>query len=94
MLKLKRIGVLSVAKFQAVFMALFGLVFGIFYAILGAALASLFGAESLGAGIAIFAVIGFPILFAIAGFVSGAFAAWMFNLVVGWIGGIEMEFGE
>jgi len=35
-----------------------------------------------------------PITFAIPGFIVGAIGAFIYNLVAGWIGGIEMDFEQ
>ena len=35
-----------------------------------------------------------PLLYGVVGFLLGAFAAWIYNLVAGRIGGIEIELGE
>jgi hypothetical protein len=32
-----------------------------------------------------------PFLYAFFGFISGVIGAWIYNLVAGWIGGIEVE---
>ena len=32
-----------------------------------------------------------PILYGIVGFVAGAPAAWSYNLIAGWVGGMEVE---
>ncbi|RMG82927.1 MAG: hypothetical protein D6707_01960 [Bacteroidetes bacterium] len=94
MAKLKRIGVLSLAKLQAVLMAFVGLIAGISYAIMGATFASLAGSAGLGAGLGFLAIIIFPILYAIFGFIGGAIEAFLYNLVAGWVGGIEMDFEQ
>jgi ABC-type antimicrobial peptide transport system permease subunit len=84
--KLKRIGVLSLAKLQAILLAFMGLIIGIPYAIIGTFF--------LGEGLFTFGifVIIFPILYAIFGFIGGAIMAFLYNLVAGWVGGIEMDF--
>lgn len=40
------------------------------------------------------AVIIYPIIYAIIGFISGVIAAFLYNIVAGWVGGIEMELGR
>jgi len=37
------------------------------------------------------AIIILPIMYGIFGFIGGAIGAWIYNLVAGWIGGIEIE---
>lgn len=92
MAKLKKIGVLSLAKFEAILMAFIGLILGIFYAILGTIFGAFTGSAVLGAGLGFLAIIILPILYAIFGFIAGAIGAFLYNLVAGWIGGIEIEF--
>ena len=43
-------------------------------------------------GIGITAVITWPIIGAIGGFIGGIITGFVYNLVAGWVGGIEMEF--
>lgn len=94
MTKLKRLEVLSVAKLQAVLMAVIGLITGIFYALLGAAFSVLAGPAGLGGGLGFFAIIVLPIIYAVIGFILGAISAFLYNLIAGWVGGIEIEFEE
>lgn len=94
MAKLKRIGVLSAAKLQAVLMAFVGLIAGIFYAIIGTTLGEVTGSAGLGAGLGILAIIVVPILYATFGFIGGAIGAFLYNLVAGWVGGLEMDFEQ
>ena len=38
------------------------------------------------------AVIILPVVYGILGFVMGAITAFVYNLISGWVGGVEMEF--
>ena len=81
---LKRIGVLSVARVTGVVLAIVGLVlavpFGLFVMARG------------GAGnFSLLWLVAVPILYAAGGFVGGALYAWLYNVVAGWIGGIELD---
>jgi hypothetical protein len=49
------------------------------------------GAPAFPAAIGIGFVLVMPILYAAFGFLFGAFGAFVYNLVAGWIGGVEME---
>jgi hypothetical protein len=40
------------------------------------------------------AIIFMPIIYGIMGFIMGLITAWLYNLVAGWVGGIEMEFEQ
>jgi len=88
----KKIGIVSLAKIYTVLMAIMGLIIGVFYVIIGAA-ASATGQGTPGlAGLGILAIIITPIVYGIMGFLMGIIGGWLFNLITGWIGGIEMEF--
>ena len=101
MVIIKRVGVWSLAKLQALLMAIVGLFIGIIYAIVGLLFGSLVsgmegaqGIGMIGVGLGFFAIIAMPILYGLIGLVSGAFGAWIYNLIAGWIGGVEVEFVE
>jgi len=90
---LKRIGPYSCAKVSAVLYFIIGLLVGLLFsliALIGATIGN--SPESMIFGVG--AVVIFPIFYGIIGFIGGAFMAWLYNRVVGWIGGIEMEFDE
>jgi hypothetical protein len=88
---LKRIGVLSLAKFEAVFMAFIGLVMGIFYALFGAIVGAMFDSPGMAAGLGVLGIVVLPILYGILGFIGGALFAWGYNFIARIAGGIEME---
>ena len=88
-MKLKSIGVLSLAKLEGIIMALVGLVLGLFMAAFGVVAGSIGRSPFAGLGIA--AVIILPIIYGVCGFVGGAIGALVYNLIAGWIGGIELE---
>ena len=96
-LELKRVGVIRVANLSALMCAI---LYGIialcmipFFLILGMIAASSGGSggEIFGA---IFMIILYPILGAIFGWLWGALSTAVYNLVVRWIGGIQMTFEE
>ncbi len=91
MQKLKKLGVLSVAKLQAVIMAVFGLVIGIFYATLGPLMRAVTGSPAMSSQLGVLAIIILPIFYGILGFVFGAIGALLYNLFAKWLGGIEVE---
>ena len=93
-MKLKRIGVLSLAVFQMIFMAIIGLILGIFSAVIMTSTTSAIGVGGLGAGLGFLAIIFFPIIYGIIGFIGGALGALLYNLVAKWIGGIDLEFDQ
>ncbi len=92
---IKRVGVLSVAKLQAVMMAAMGLCFGLLVAAvssIGSTFLSSDG-ESLVpfAGFGIAAIVALPIIYAVIGFIGGLIGAALYNLFAGLVGGIEIE---
>lgn len=91
--RIRRVGILSLAKFYAIMLAVFGLLAGIMFALFSTAMVSASGGAAEGgimAGIGVFALIVFPLLYGALGFVFGALTAWIFNLVAGWMGGLEI----
>lgn len=92
---LRKVGVLSVAKVAGVLYTALGLLFGL-----------IFAAVSRGAGVAaqedpslgwlapVFgggAIVFFPILYGCMGAIGGAIAAALYNLVSGFVGGVELD---
>lgn len=87
----KRVGMLSLAKIMAVIYAGIGVLVGIFIA-----LASTMGGihhqgSGLGMGLGFGAIILFPILYGVLGFIGGIISAWLYNLAAGFIGGVELD---
>ena len=97
--RIKSVGVLSVAKvFGLVYGALGLLIVPIFLVVgLASSMAMKHAAaganipNSIGPIFAIFMAIAAPITYGLIGFVSGAISALIYNLIAGWVGGIEME---
>ncbi|MGI8555233.1 MAG: hypothetical protein ACR2LT_02610 [Pyrinomonadaceae bacterium] len=99
-LKIKKLGVLSVAKIQAIMMLVMSLLisipYGLIFMIFGAALMGAgqrqgfaAGGGSVVAGLGI--MIGLPIFYGVIGFIFGAIGALLYNLFAGMVGGIEIE---
>ena len=95
MARLRRIGVLCLAKLQATMMAITGVIAGILYSF-GGAIYDLIttGTMNLGTALAFLALVGMPLMFAAAGFVAGAILAPLYNLVAARFGGIEADFEQ
>ena len=98
--KLMRIGVVKCGMIQGVFGLVVGLLVGIIYGgmfiIMGLVGASSeldsLGMGGLGvAGMGVVFLIAMPIIYGLMGFVGGVIMAAVFNLVTGWVGGIELE---
>ncbi len=94
MMVVKKIGVLSCAKIQAVVLAILGLIIGVLYGIIGFFIALAapheFG-SNFPAVIFVLMPIIMPIFYGILGFISGAIGAFVYNIVAKWIGGLEVE---
>lgn len=105
MMWLKKIDVLSAAKLWALFCVLVVLIYGIIALVIslffGAAMMSFIprgvgtGDVMAAGGIAIFSLLIFLVIAlifaAIWGFISGAIFAFILNVALGWMGGLEME---
>jgi len=104
MARVKKLRVLSFAKFQAVLFALLGLIAGIVYSFGGLVIDALVSIGwitdsstpglSFGTVLALGALIGMPIMFAVIGFIAGLIEAVLYNLFARWSGGIEMDFEQ
>lgn len=94
---LRRIDPLSFAKVYGVVVAAVAFVFslpaGCMVSMFGS-LSSEYGGSEFGAGLGLFMLIVYPIMGLIFGFIGGFVMAWVYNLVAGRIGGIELEFEE
>lgn len=98
---LQRIGVLSCAKvFGAVYGGI-GLIVGCMFALIGMFQGMFLGGTDLGAGAAAFgflfgigAIIFMPIAYGLMGFIGGAIGAFIYNLVSGFVGGMELVLRE
>ena len=101
-MKLRKVGVLSLAKAYAVMGLVMGLVIALVYGVIffvGKSLASEYPSfESLENGFlqtyGIVFIFAIPFIYTIFGFISGAIAALGFNVVMKIAGGIELEFEE
>ena len=90
--RIKRFAPLQLGKILAAMYGLMGLLVTPFFLIASLIPSQLSGSQhtgmmALGAGFALL----FPIFYAAMGFVLGALSAWVYNLVVRWTGGIEVE---
>ena len=89
-----RVAPLSFAKIAGVMYALFGLCFGAalsLFALAGAASSSATGFGRLGVLFGIGAIVILPIFYGGLGFVFSLISAALYNVVAGWVGGIELE---
>ncbi len=93
--RIKSIGVLSFAKISGLCYFALGLVFVplfLLFAFVGGAVARQTGAPAAFAPVfGIVLAVLMPVLYGVMGFVFGAIAAFIYNLMAGWVGGIEVE---
>jgi hypothetical protein len=98
---LRHIAPFSAAKINGILCALMGLIVGFFWsagALLIGAFASQMGdgpegglfAALFGVG----AIIFLPLFYGVFGFIAGLITAWLYNVIAGWIGGLEVEFDQ
>lgn len=90
---IRRVGPLSVAKVAGVLYALMGLIFGAcisLFSLVGSA----FMPKDAGMGGLLFgvgAIVALPIFYGILGFIMTLIMAALYNLVAGWVGGVELD---
>ncbi len=94
---LKRIGVLSLGLMAGGIYASIGLIIGFFFTVLSL-LGSAMSMMDQGGGEAAFgflfgigAIVIFPILYGILGFIGGMLVALFYNLIAKFLGGVEIE---
>ena len=100
-LRIRKLGVLSVAKIYALVLLVISLIisipYGLFIIIFSLTGASSIGGQgglALGGGGIVFGLlfmVGLPIFYGVIGFVMGAVGALIYNIFAGIIGGIEIE---
>jgi len=89
---LKRIAPVQLGKIMGLTYGIFGLLF-IPFILLATSLNAMMPAQArggfmaMGVGMAIVA----PVFYAVMGFVLGVIGAFIYNLIAGWVGGIEVE---
>ena len=103
-LRIRKLGILSIAKIYAVMMLVMSLLFSVPYGLFiivfsliggaGVGKESGFGGLAVGGGgvvVGLLFMIGIPILYAIMGFIGGALSALVYNIFAAMVGGIEIE---
>ena len=94
-LRIRKINVLSAGKVAGVIYLIIGVFIGLIfsvvprmgYGMMGTGYGSAFGSMMYGGA----AIILFPILYGVGGFLAGIIGAFLYNLIAGWIGPIEIE---
>lgn len=91
MKRLTRIDVMSTAKIYALMMAVFGLLLGAMLAIMNYFLPTAAIEPEATYKLGWSAIVIFPIIYGLMGFLSGALMAWLYNLLAAKMGGIKLE---
>ena len=90
----RRIGPISAARIAGSLYALIGLLLGAIFSLLaitGAFVNSGSTSRGVTALLGVGAVIVFPILYGAIGFVASLIAAWLYNLLSRFVGGVQIE---
>ena len=88
---IRRVGPLSFAKVTAVLYALMGLIFGAIISLISLANVVPKEAGPMGMLFGAAAIVAIPIFYGVLGFIVSLIAAALYNLVAGWVGGIELD---
>ena len=97
MVILKKVGVFSLAKLYSVLMFVIGFFIGLFFSFIAYLTKS---AAPTTPDLAVYHAIGFwallifPVLYGIIGFIAGAVGAFLYNLIAKSVGGLELEFDK
>ena len=92
---IKRMGVWSVAKIEALIFAILGLIEGVMVALFApAAQVAMQAPVPWEFTLGLWAIIVLPLVYLVIGFVVGLIAAAVYNLLAKFVGGIEIEFDE
>lgn len=93
-MRIRRIDPLSCAKLLGALYAVLGLIGGAIFASIGMLGAAMGFGSRLGVMPGMFfgagALILFPVLYGVLGFLGGLLMAGLYNLIAGWVGGIEI----
>jgi hypothetical protein len=90
----KRIGPLSFAKISGMLYGLMGLIIGAcisLFSVVGGAFAPGRGSGAVGMLFGAAAIVVLPIVYGLVGFVISLISAALYNLVAGWVGGVELD---
>lgn len=94
-IQIRRIGVLSCGKMLAALYAVMGILVGGIFSLVSVAGMQAQGPNAppagFGIGMGALSIILFPIMYGIMGFVGGIIMAFIYNLIAGLAGGIEIE---
>jgi len=86
-----RVGPLSCAKIVGLLYVILGLIMGAGVSLFSAALGGMPGRDPGNPMFGMAAVVFFPVLYGVAGFVTTLIAAWLYNGLAGLVGGVEID---
>ena len=91
---IKRIGPLSCAKMVGTLYVFVGLLLGAIFSLVG--MAGVFASDAtdspfVGAFVGVGAIVFFPLLYGCMGFISALIGAWLYNLLAGFVGGVQLD---
>ena len=91
---INRIAPFSLAKISGTLYAIIGLIFGALISLIamaGAMAAAGDQGSMFGAMFGVGAIVLFPIFYGCLGFVGSLIVAWLYNLLAGMVGGVELD---
>ena len=87
--RISRFSIGQSAKFLGVLYLLFGLLFVPFFLVMG-----MFAPDEAGFPFGTIFAVAMPVMYGVFGVIGGVIGAALYNLVAGWIGGIEVEIDQ
>jgi hypothetical protein len=91
---IKRVGPLSCARLSGTLYGFIGLLIGGIFsmvAMAGGFASDTTASRGIAAAIGVGAIVVFPILYGVMGFVATLIGAWLYNIVAGIVGGVELD---
>lgn len=91
---INRIGAFSLAKISGTLYAIIGLIVGGLFSLIAMAGAMATGGEDgsmFGAMFGVGAIVLFPIIYGCMGFIASLIGAWLYNVLAGMVGGVELD---
>lgn len=88
--RVRRVGVEQLAKLLGAIYLFFGVILAVLFAGLGALVPGTTAEEGWSMFRGGFLLV-MPVMYGVIGLVSGALVAWLYNIVAGWTGGLELD---
>ncbi len=91
--RLRSINPIAIGLVLGIMYALFGVLVALFFMAFGGMMMATVPMYAHGfGGLGIFSLVIFPVIYFVGGFLGGLVTAALFNLVAGWVGGVELTF--